>query len=119
MTRIDELSELRSLFTRTFHSQPTAIWQAPGRVNLIGEHTDYNGGVVLPCALDMYTSVAISPRTDDRVGLVSDRFVDEVIEFALIDESSTLVQLFYFKPHRICVSIATSHFDTHTASFCS
>lgn len=44
---------------------------APGRVNLIGEHTDYNEGFVLPCALDVGTAVAMAPRSDRRVVAVS------------------------------------------------
>ena len=38
-------------FRRAFHAEPAGVWEAPGRVNLIGEHTDYNGGLVLPIAL--------------------------------------------------------------------
>jgi galactokinase len=44
---------------------------APGRVNLIGEHTDYNEGFVLPCALDVGTAVAMAPRSDRRVVAIS------------------------------------------------
>jgi len=44
-----------SLFTGTFGAQPTGVWSAPGRVNLIGEHTDYNGGLALPIALPQRT----------------------------------------------------------------
>jgi galactokinase len=47
------------------------VYQAPGRINLIGEHTDYNGGFVLPSTIDLYTWVAISPR-DDRLLQVYD-----------------------------------------------
>ena len=48
-------------------TRPTALWSAPGRVNLIGEHTDYNDGFVLPFAIDRRTVVALAPRDDDRV----------------------------------------------------
>ena len=42
--------------------QPAVVVSAPGRVNLIGEHTDYNGGFVLPCAVDRRVAVAVRAR---------------------------------------------------------
>jgi galactokinase len=50
-----------SLFATSFASRPTVVASAPGRVNLIGEHTDYNGGPVLPVALERRTAVAAAP----------------------------------------------------------
>jgi galactokinase len=60
-----------ALFYRTFDAAPTGVWSAPGRVNLIGEHTDYTGGLCLPVALPHRTYVALRPRDDDEVRLVS------------------------------------------------
>ncbi|MFD1146279.1 galactokinase [Saccharothrix hoggarensis] len=51
-------------FTRLHGVAPAGVWSAPGRVNLIGEHTDYNDGFVLPFALPHRTAVAASPRDD-------------------------------------------------------
>jgi galactokinase len=56
--------------------------QAPGRVNLIGEHTDYNDGFVLPAAIPMGTVVGITPRLDQRVTLFSENY-HEAVEFDL------------------------------------
>ena len=55
------------------------VYFAPGRVNLIGEHTDYNGGHVFPCALTIGTYAAVRLREDDRIRLYSDNFPDEGI----------------------------------------
>ena len=60
-----------ALFERVLGGEPAGFWRAPGRVNLIGEHTDYNDGFVLPFAIDRATTVALSPRDDDRIRLVS------------------------------------------------
>ena len=51
---------------------------APGRVNLIGEHTDYSGGFVMPVAIDFRTIAAIRPRNDGRIILSSENMGEEV-----------------------------------------
>ncbi|MDA3649602.1 galactokinase [Saccharopolyspora indica] len=56
-----------ALFAEEHGNAASAVWSAPGRVNLIGEHTDYNDGFVLPFALPHRTAVAIRPRTDGRL----------------------------------------------------
>ncbi len=62
---------VRDAFQQKFGTAPTFIVRAPGRVNLIGEHTDYNDGFVLPMAIDRATWIALRPRKDDRVSLFS------------------------------------------------
>ncbi|MEI2732877.1 MAG: galactokinase [Dermatophilaceae bacterium] len=61
----------RELFGRSFDAAPAGVWAAPGRVNLVGEHVDYNGGPCLPVALAHRTYVALRPRTDGAIRLVS------------------------------------------------
>ncbi len=58
-------------FRHRFQAQPL-IFRAPGRTNLIGEHTDYNGGFVLPAAIDFYCWVAISARDDQKLAVYSE-----------------------------------------------
>lgn len=58
-------------FSQEFGGTPDGIWQAPGRVNLIGEHTDYNEGFVLPFAIDRTARVAVRARPDSTVRLLS------------------------------------------------
>jgi galactokinase len=62
-------------FRAKFGAQPR-VYRAPGRVNLIGEHTDYNEGYVMPVALGFYCWVAISPRDDQKLVMSSDGFSD-------------------------------------------
>ena len=69
-------------FANRFRAPPAFIVRAPGRVNLIGEHTDYNAGFVLPMAIDRALWVALRPRGDRRVlGYSLD--LDETVEFSL------------------------------------
>lgn len=63
--------DLAAQFSREFGGAPDGIWQAPGRVNLIGEHTDYNEGFVLPFAIDRTARVAVRVRPDSSVRLLS------------------------------------------------
>jgi galactokinase len=58
-------------FSAVFARPPSVRADAPGRVNLIGEHTDYNGGLVLPLAIPQRTAVALAPRGDDLVRAAS------------------------------------------------
>ena len=64
-------SDLAARFQDAFGSAPDGVWQAPGRVNLIGEHTDYNDGFVLPFAIDRTARVAVRVRPDSTLRLLS------------------------------------------------
>ena len=67
---------LRSMHIARFHAEP-AIFVAPGRVNLIGEHTDYAEGFVMPAAIDFATLAGISPRSDGKIVLYSENYGQE------------------------------------------
>jgi galactokinase len=62
-----DITALRLAFEQQFGRPPELIAEAPGRVNLIGEHTDYNGGFVLPVAIDRTVAVAIARRDDGTI----------------------------------------------------
>lgn len=76
--------DFRQQFRQLYGNEPR-LFSAPGRVNLIGEHTDYNEGFVLPMAIDRRTYVAIAPRNDRTVRCLSTAFDDQV-EFELSAE---------------------------------
>ena len=69
-------------FRDRFGYEAQVVWSAPGRANLIGEHTDYNNGFVLPFGIDRRTYVALSKR-DDMICRVSSSFSSEVVELEL------------------------------------
>ncbi|MBU0638263.1 MAG: galactokinase [Planctomycetes bacterium] len=71
------VSELRDRFSARFQRTCAVVARAPGRVNLIGEHTDYNDGFVLPIATEQETWVAVAPRKDHAVRAYSTEFDDQ------------------------------------------
>ncbi|WP_109391873.1 galactokinase [Proteus cibi] len=70
-------------FSSIFGYVPTHFIQAPGRVNLIGEHTDYNDGFVLPCAINYQMVVAAAKREDNTIRVIAVDYQNEVDEFSL------------------------------------
>lgn len=78
----DIRDDARAGFEAVFGRTADGLWSAPGRVNLIGEHTDYNEGFVLPFAIDRRTVVALGVRDDRRVRVAS-TFADELAEIDL------------------------------------
>lgn len=83
------VESLISSFKEVFERQEEPrVFLSPGRVNLIGEHTDYNGGYVFPCALSVGTYVVIAPREDKTLRFYSKNFPDQdIIETSLDDLS--------------------------------
>lgn len=78
--------DIRQQFTDLFGGECEAVCFAPGRVNLIGEHTDYNGGHVFPCALSMGIACAARKRNDRSLRLYSLNFPDGGIVGASLDD---------------------------------
>jgi galactokinase len=77
------LSRARTVFQAAFGEPPAIAVQAPGRVNLIGEHTDYNDGLVLPCAIDFRTVIAARPRGDGMVRVIAADYDDAIDAYSL------------------------------------
>jgi galactokinase len=69
--------QLIDKFLEKYNQSPTATYFAPGRVNLIGEHIDYNGGLVMPCAITAGTWLLMAPNNDNVIRFSSVNFEDE------------------------------------------
>lgn len=73
-----ELKEVQKVFTEIYMKNGEYSFHSPGRVNLIGEHIDYNGGFVFPCALEFGTYAVVAKRDDNVVNLASTNFSQKV-----------------------------------------
>ncbi|WP_252177305.1 galactokinase [Endozoicomonas sp. 4G] len=80
---MDIKQQLTHLFESKWGAKPEHFYQAPGRVNLIGEHTDYNDGFVLPCAINHQTMIAATPRDDQKLVVTTANFDGQITEFDL------------------------------------
>jgi galactokinase len=80
----DAAQRTQSAFEEAYGRPADGVWSAPGRVNLIGEHTDYNGGLVLPFAIDRRTYCAVG-RRDDRVLRVRSETIEGEASIAIDD----------------------------------
>jgi galactokinase len=102
---MDAHQRLQTKFAEIFGS--TARWfRAPGRVNLIGEHTDYNDGFVLPAAIEYYSRVGVAPRRDRKLVLHSETY-GETVEINLDDPQPT--RLHRWTDYAQGVAIALAH----------
>ncbi|MBP2851019.1 galactokinase [Dickeya oryzae] len=73
----------QSVFQQQFGYPATLTVQAPGRVNLIGEHTDYNDGFVLPCAINYSTTISAAPRDDRQIRVIAVDYDNQQDSFSL------------------------------------
>ena len=78
--------QLRQTFVEVYGTEPEENFFAPGRVNLIGEHTDYNGGHVFPCAITLGTYAWVKARTDNKLRLYSANFTKDGIRELDMDD---------------------------------
>ncbi|RLK64265.1 galactokinase [Atopobacter sp. AH10] len=83
------LAGIRQRLRELSHHEVCATYFAPGRVNLIGEHTDYNGGHVFPCAISQGTYAVIVPREDKEIHCYSENFADQGVH--VFDLESNLI----------------------------
>src|ERR1700731_880062 len=77
------VNRTKELFHERFGGTPEVVAVAPGRVNLIGEHTDYNDGFVFPMAIEPEVRIVCRSRPDGLVRLASPAFRDQIVEFSL------------------------------------
>ena len=84
-------AQASDLFRDAFGYEPRGVWSAPGRVNIIGEHVDYNGGPCVPIALPHRAYVALSPREDRTIRLISPQTRDatDVLDLDVIGPKGT------------------------------
>lgn len=82
-----EKQELLSAYKDTFNEDGQDIFFSPGRINVIGEHTDYNGGHVFPAAISLGVYGVYGPRSDNKVALYSGNVDGPIVEFDLDDDS--------------------------------
>lgn len=121
---MSELSErARAGFVERFNREPQGVWRAPGRVNLIGEHTDYNDGFVFPFAIDRSTVVALAPR-EDRTIQVTTAYTDDIVRISLDEVTPSMLSGWSAYPLGVVWALgefgadltAVSGFDAHIDS---
>lgn len=101
-------AELINKFLEKYGHEPTANYFTPGRVNLIGEHIDYNGGLVMPCAVTLGTWLCMAPNNDQVIRFKSLNFPEEQ-EFPLQDSYSKTGAEWYNYPLGVFNEILKKH----------
>ena len=81
----DRAEGARQLFLECYGTEPDGVWHGPGRVNFIGEHTDYNGGFALPFAISSGVFVAAAARDDGIVALSSRQYGGAAVTVPVAD----------------------------------
>src|SRR5690242_17787568 len=76
------MPDVRELFKRHFNQPPVHVVRAPGRLELLGNHTDYNNGLVMSLAVNRYIHIGSVPRSDGKIELVSSSFPEREVFWA-------------------------------------
>ena len=77
-----DVEQIKENFQQLFGAEPLLV-RSPGRINIIGEHTDYNDGFVMPLAVDRAVWMAVAPRNDKQISVQTLDFGSEQITFSL------------------------------------
>ena len=85
-----DIEHVRSRFIKHFDGTTGFVYASPGRINLIGEHTDYNGGFVFPGAIDKGMIAEIKPNGTDKVNAYSIDLKDYVFSFCVLSSALNL-----------------------------
>ena len=107
--RAADVHELVGAFEGLYARPPDGVWAAPGRVNVIGEHTDYNEGLVLPIAIDRQTLAAVAPRDDAIVRVASRQRQGDPVVRELSDLGPGRVRGWAAYPLGVAWSLADGH----------
>ena len=103
------VDELSAAFERQYGRAPDGVWAAPGRVNIIGEHTDYNEGLVLPIAIDRRALAAVAARDDGMVRVASRQRQGDPVVRELSDLGPGRVRGWAAYPLGVAWSLADRH----------
>ena len=112
---MDNINMLKESFYKIFNKIEENVFFSPGRVNLIGEHTDYNGGNVFPCALTIGTYGLVAKRNDTKVRMLSLNFEDlGIIEFDLDNIVNTKEDAWANYPKGVIKTFKDSSYEVPT-----
>lgn len=105
-----QIKNVMEIFKLHFDGVEPQVVCAPGRVNIIGEHTDYNGGHVLPCAINYQTLISFSARNDQEVHVVAADYDDEQDRFCIVDDIADNEDKFWSNYVRGVVSVMAQRY---------
>lgn len=105
-----QLNHVVDIFKQHFVGIEPQVVCAPGRVNIIGEHTDYNGGHVLPCAINYQTLISFSPREDNQIHIIAADYDNQRDSFNISDDIAFNEDTFWSNYVRGVVSVMAQRY---------